>query len=219
MATAPCTDTIFLGFLQACFPSKKGVSQRVKCGGGGAKNTTVIIKIITFLIQKHFKTGPVTGNPGKLIRMTFKVVIGNQWKWRGDCGRQDGNGNGDYINSSEFQDGNGNGNLGEKILKITRLPVMIFRRRTNVQQLTCNIDLSNSFYLLVFFSFVLLEQKPFVLKGKVLGEQIWKNVKKCEKMWNYETMLPFSCCPLVFKRILFKNPFKLDRVSFPLLKI
>ena len=43
------------------------------------------------------------------------------------------------------------------------------RRRTNVQQLTCNIDLScYSYYL--FFSFVLLELKPFVLKGKVLGE-------------------------------------------------
>ena len=45
------------------------------------------------------------------------------------------------------------------------------RRRTNVQQLTCKIDLSNSFYYL-FFSFVLLELKPFVLKGKVLGEKL-----------------------------------------------
>ena len=44
------------------------------------------------------------------------------------------------------------------------------RRRTNVQQLTCKIDLSSSFYYL-FFSFVLLELKPFVLKGKVLGEK------------------------------------------------
>ena len=43
-------------------------------------------------------------------------------------------------------------------------------RRTNVQQLTCKIDLSNSFYYL-FFSFVLLEPNPFVLKGKVLGEK------------------------------------------------
>ena len=42
-------------------------------------------------------------------------------------------------------------------------------RRTNVQQLTCNIDLSCSFYYL-FFSFVLLELKPFDLKGKVLGK-------------------------------------------------
>ena len=75
------------------------------------------------------------------------------------------------------------------------------RRRTNVQQLTCKIDLPNSFYYL-FFSFVLLELKPFVLKGKVLGEKLWKSVKKCEKVWksvkNYETILPFSCCPLVF---------------------
>ena len=45
-----------------------------------------------------------------------------------------------------------------------------------MQQLTCNIDLSCSFYYL-FFSFVLLELKPFVLKGKVPGE----NYEKCEK--------------------------------------
>ena len=44
-------------------------------------------------------------------------------------------------------------------------------RRTNVQQLTCNIDSSRSFYYF-FFSFVLIELKPFVLKGKVLGEKI-----------------------------------------------
>ena len=44
------------------------------------------------------------------------------------------------------------------------------RRRTNVQQLTCSIDLSCSFYYL-FFSFVLIELKRFVLKGKVLGEK------------------------------------------------
>ena len=42
--------------------------------------------------------------------------------------------------------------------------VVFFRRRTNVQQLTCKIDLSNFFYYL-FFSFVLIELKPFVLKG------------------------------------------------------
>ena len=41
----------------------------------------------------------------------------------------------------------------------------------NVQQLTCNIDLSNYSYCL-FFSFVLIEPKPFVLKGKVLGEKV-----------------------------------------------
>ena len=44
------------------------------------------------------------------------------------------------------------------------------RRRTNLQQLTCKIDLSNSFCYL-FFSFVLIELKPVVLKGKVLGEK------------------------------------------------
>ena len=48
-----------------------------------------------------------------------------------------------------------------------------------MQQLTCKIDLSFSFYYL-FFSFVLLELKLFVLKGKVLGE---KTMKKCE---NYD---------------------------------
>ena len=51
--------------------------------------------------------------------------------------------------------------------------------------------------------FVLLELKPFVrFKWKVLGEKFWKSAKKCEKVWksvkNYETILPFSCCPLVF---------------------
>ena len=38
-----------------------------------------------------------------------------------------------------------------------------------MQQLTYNIDLSRSFYYL-FFSFVLIELKPFVSKGKVLGK-------------------------------------------------
>ena len=70
-------------------------------------------------------------------------------------------------------------------------------RRTNVQQLTCNIDLSCSFYY-IFFSFILLELKPFVLKGKVLGEKLWKSVKIVKKYENSETILPFSCCPLVF---------------------
>ena len=70
----------------------------------------------------------------------------------------------------------------------------VIGRRTNVQQLTCNIGLSNSFYYLFFF-FVLIELKPFVLNGKSRGknhEQVRKSVK------NYETILPFSCCPLVF---------------------
>ena len=63
------------------------------------------------------------------------------------------------------------------------------------KQLTCNIDLSRSFYY-HFFSFVLLELKPFVLKGKVLGEKYWKSPRKSVK--NSETILPFSCCPLDF---------------------
>ena len=71
----------------------------------------------------------------------------------------------------------------------------ISRRRTNVQQLTCNIGLSSSFYYL-FFSFVLIELEPFVLNGKVLGEKFWKSVTNYEKsVTNYETILPFSCCP------------------------
>ena len=40
--------------------------------------TTVIFEIITFLIQKHFKT--VTVILGKLMQMTFKTVSGNQWE-------------------------------------------------------------------------------------------------------------------------------------------
>ena len=64
---------------------------------------------------------------------------------------------------------------------VMAVPVMtatpLKRRRTNVQQLTRNIDLPCSFYYL-FFSFVLIELKPFVLKGKVLGENF---PKKCEK--------------------------------------
>ena len=60
-----------------------------------------------------------------------------------------------------------------------------------MQQLTCNIDLPFSFYSLFFF-FVLLELKPCVLNGESPGG---KMMKKCE---NYETILPFSCCPLVF---------------------
>ena len=45
-----------------------------------------------------------------------------------------------------------------------------------MQQLTCNIDLSRSFDY-HFFSLVLLELKPFVLKGKVLEEKFSKSVK------------------------------------------
>ena len=80
-----------------------------------------------------------------------------------------------------------------------------------MQQLTCNIDLSCSFYYL-FFSFVLLELKPLVLSGKSWGknsEKAPKSVKKTVKM--YETILPFSCCPLVFPDtrgsvLIFRDP-------------
>ena len=65
-------------------------------------------------------------------------------------------------------------------------------RRTNVQQLTCKIDSSRSFYYL-FLSFVLLELKPFVLKGKVPGEKLWKSAKKVPK--SVKIMKRF--CPLV----------------------
>ena len=82
-----------------------------------------------------------------------------------------------------------------------------FRRRTNVQQLTCNIDLSNYFYY-IFFAFVLIELKPFVLKGKVLGKTSEKKMQKSVN--NYETNLPFSCCPLVTKVSFFPDIFLSD---------
>ena len=53
-----------------------------------------------------------------------------------------------------------------------------------MQQLTCKIDSFNSFYYL-FFSFIILELKPLVLKGKVRGknyEKVPKSAKKCEKL-------------------------------------
>ena len=46
-----------------------------------------------------------------------------------------------------------------------------------MQQLTCNIDLSNYFYYL-FFSFVLLELKPFVFKVESPGGKILKKRQK-----------------------------------------
>ena len=60
-----------------------------------------------------------------------------------------------------------------------------------MQQLTCKIDLSKSFYYL-FFSFVLIELKPFVLKGKVLGEKVLKVLKSAKSV---KIMKRF--CPLV----------------------
>ena len=79
------------------------VSKLIRSGPSPKFLNTVIFEIITFLIQKHFKTVTVTVILRKLIQMTFKTVIGSQWKSRSDSGGQDGNGNG---NSSEFQDGN-----------------------------------------------------------------------------------------------------------------
>ena len=70
--------------------------------------------------------------------------------------------------------------------------VRVYRRRTNVQQLTCNIDLSCS-CCYFFFSFVLIELEPLVLKGKSPGGKILK--KNVKSVKNSETILPFSCCP------------------------
>ena len=91
--------------------------------------------------------------------------------------------------------------------------VALNRRRTNVQQQTCNIDLPSSFYYL-FFSFVLLELKPFVFKWKVLGEKFWKGAKSVKKCENYERILPFRCCPLVF----FPESLKVRQGTFGALK-
>ena len=44
--------------------------------------------------KTFFKTVTVTIILWKYIQIIFKMVIGNQWKWRCDCGRQDGNSNG-----------------------------------------------------------------------------------------------------------------------------
>ena len=49
-------------------------------GGVGSANFTVIFEMITFLIRKHFKTVTVTVILRKLSQMTFKTVIGSQWK-------------------------------------------------------------------------------------------------------------------------------------------
>ena len=51
------------------------------------------------------------------------------------------------------------------------------RATTNVQNRFVH------FFYYLFFSFVLIELKPFVLKGKVLGEKLWESVKNSEKVW------------------------------------
>ena len=58
-----------------------------------------------------------------------------------------------------------------------------------MQQLTCKIDSSNYFYYL-FFSFIILELKPFVFEGESPGGNI---LKKCQKV--PKSMKRF--CPLV----------------------
>ena len=52
------------------------------------------------------------------------------------------------------------------------------RATTNIQHQCVQLFL---FYL--FFSFVLIELKPFVLKGKVLGENSEKSAKKVPKIY------------------------------------
>ena len=55
------------------------------------------------------------------------------------------------------------------------------------------------FFLLSFLLFCSHWPKTLCFEGENPGGKI---LKKCEKVWkimkNYETMLPFSCCPLVF---------------------
>ena len=58
-----------------------------------------------------------------------------------------------------------------------------------MQQLTCNIDLSSSL-INIFFSFVLLELKPFVLRGKSWGKNSEKVRKSVKNVKNYERFRP-----------------------------
>ena len=61
-----------------------------------------------------------------------------------------------------------------------------------MQQLTCKIDSSNYFYYL-FFSFIILEPKPLVLKGKSGG----KNYEKVPKSAKKSAKIMKRFCPLV----------------------
>ena len=70
----------------------------------------------------------------------------------------------------------------------------------------------NGLVFFFLFSFILFYSlwtktavKPLNYKkspgGKILKkcEKVWKSVEKCQKVWkSAETILPFSCCPLVF---------------------
>ena len=91
----------------------------------------------------------------------------------------------------------------------TPLQTPLSQRRTNVQQLTCKMVWSFSFYYLLF-SFLIFElkqqQNPLILRKSRGGKNAEKTLKKCENVWtsakkcekSAETILPFSCCPLVF---------------------
>ena len=85
------------------------------------------------------------------------------------------------------------------------------QRRANVQQLTCKMVWSFSFYSLLF-SFIIFSslwaktvvkplnsEKKSWRKNSENSEKVWKCVEKCQNVWkSAETILPFSCCPLVF---------------------
>ena len=60
--------------------------------------------------SKRFQDGNGNGNFEEINSNDFLDGNWESMESRGDCGGQDGNGNG---NSSEFQDGNGNGNFQE----------------------------------------------------------------------------------------------------------
>ena len=90
-----------------------------------------------------------------------------------------------------------------------------WRRRTNVQQLTCKMVWSSSFYSFFVLTYSLSSLwtktvvKPLMLRktpgGKILknSENVWKCVEKCQKVWKSdETILPFSCCPFGFSLLL-----------------
>ena len=69
---------------------------------------------------------------------------------------------------------------------------LIHRRRTNMQQLTCNIDLS-SFFLLSFLLFCFHWAKTLSFEGESPGGNILKECEKVRKVW--KIMKRF--CPLV----------------------
>ena len=70
-----------------------------------------------------------------------------------------------------------------------------------MQQLTCNIGLSISFYYL-FFSFVLIEPKDLCFEGESPGGKI---LKKCEKV-RKKVKIMKRFCPLVVALQFFPDP-------------